>query len=324
MDSGADAGVLDAATDTPPIDSGPCESIDVAAENVQRPVDIIWTVDTSDSMDNDRRIVQDNLDEFATFITGTGIDFHVVMITCEDRGIEVNPLFTTDPRFLWVDRCVSSQSVFARTLDQHPNYVDHLRENAFTHIVGVTDDDDDLRAAEWIPMMEDALGHEFTFHAIASEAMPNPVPFLDPIPCTRSLFGDLPARRIGDRYYDAANDTGGHTFSICTDDWSGLFGTLAMTVAMSEPIPCIYVIPEPPAGMSFNPNQVNVSFAPEGGETATFPRADDESACGTEEAWHYDASDPPREIRLCPAACDAVNAGPGDFQVAFGCDTILI
>lgn len=173
-------------------------------------------------------------------------------------------------------------------------------------------------------MMETALGREFTFHAIASEAMPNPIPFADPIPCTRSLFGDLPARRIGDRYYDAANDTGGHTFSICTDDWSGLFDTLAMTVAMTEPIPCVYVIPEPPAGMSFNPNQVNVSFTPDGEDTATYPRAGDEAACGTEAAWHYDSSDPPTEIRLCPAACDAVNAGPGEFQVAFGCDTILI
>ena len=35
---------------------------------------------------------------------------HFSLAQMEDRGIDVNPLFSTDPRFLWVDRCVSSQS----------------------------------------------------------------------------------------------------------------------------------------------------------------------------------------------------------------------
>ncbi len=314
----------------PRTDGGPgtdafemCDGISSEAENLLAPVDIVLVVDSSDSMENDARAVQDNMDDFATYISASGVDFHVVMIS--DRGfVTPSSLFTSDPmRFLFVDRHVGSSDVFARAIDQFPVYEDFLRPDAITHIVGVTDDDDDMRAASFISMMEGLLGHDFTFHAIASEEAPNPIPYLDPIPCTRS-GGLLPAAAIGDRYYDAAAMTGGLTFSICTEDWSGLFDTLAMTVSVSEELPCAYDLPEPPAGMSFDRDRVNVEHTPEGGATTTFPRAADEASCGTGAAWYYDDADDPAQILLCPAACDTVTSGPGRVDVRLGCETLLI
>ena len=325
--SGVDAG--------PGVDSGPgrdagppgdanmdCEGLTADAENVLRPVDIIWIVDSSSSMENDARVVQDNLDDFADFIAATGIDFHMVLVS--DRGfVTPNPRFTSDPEhFLFVDRGVSSSAVFARALDQYPVYEPFLRADAITHMIGVTDDDDDMSGDAFVPMMEGLLGHPFTFHAIASEAVSSSIPFVPDIPCMRGI--SIPAAAIGERYYRAAELTTGLIFSICTDDWSGLFMTLAMTVAVSEAIPCVYDIPAAPTGMAFDRDRVNVEYTPDGAAPMSFPRAPDEGSCGMGNAWYYDDPASPTQILLCPTACTTVNTGAGSVDVRFGCDSILI
>lgn len=308
------------------VDSGPrtdgglmeCDGITAEAENLLAPVDIIWIVDSSDSMENDASAVQDNLDGFADYIAASGIDFHVVMVSAADF-VTPSSRFTSDPEhFLFIDRHVGSQDVFARALDQYPNYQHFLREMAITHMVGVTDDDDDMSASTFVSMMEALLGHEFTFHAIAAEEG-----FLG-LPCTRGGGVGIPAPAVGDRYFDAADMTGGLKFNICDSDWSALFSTLAETVAVSEELPCAYDLPEPPSGMTFDRDRVNVEHTPEGGGTEVFPRASDEAACGTERAWYYDDADAPTQLLLCPAACDAVTSGPGRVDVRLGCETLLI
>lgn len=318
-------GTVDASM--PPSDAfTTCESIANEAENLFAPVDLIWVVDSSGSMDNDRRVIQDNMEVFTSFIRTAGIDFHVVLVS--SGSIDPSPLFSSDPRFLFIDRGVGSQEVFARALDAFPSYMAHLRPDAITHIIGVTDDDDDIRAGTFISMMQGLLGHDFTFHAIASPEVPNPVPFLDPIPCTRpdDVVGvvPIPAAAVGEEYFDAATATGGLDFSICTDNWSALFSTLGMTVAVSEALPCAFALPEPPAGMAFNPDKVNVDHTPEAGSSATFPRTGSEAECAGDAAWHYDDASMPTQVLLCPAACDLVNATPGRVDIALGCDTLLI
>lgn len=302
-----------------------CAGEEATAMNAPAPIDVIWAVDSSSSMENDARIVQDNLDEFAAFIAATGVDYHVVFIS--DRGfVTPSPLFASDPEhFLFVDRSIGSQDVFTRILDQFPTYQSFLRPDAVTHVVGVTDDDDDMSAAAFIATMSGPshLGRAFTFHAIAGTLMTimiGPIP--TDVPCTRGL--DIPVMREGERYFDAARMTGGLELSICTDDWSGLFDDLAREVSVSVPLPCVYSIPAAPGGMTFNRDQVNVEHTPEGASApAVFPRAPDEASCsGT--SWYYDDATTPTEVRLCPEACAAVTAGPGTVAVRFGCDTLLI
>ena len=299
----------------PPTDSGPneCVGISAEAENALAPVDIIWVVDSSDSMRNDAETVQTNLDGFATAIAGSGVDYHVVFVS--DRSfVTPSPLFTSNPaQFRFIDRGVSSGSVFARALDQHPAYADFLRPNAITHVIGISDDDDDQSASAFVPMMEALVG-PFTFHAIAAEEE------AFGIACTRNF---IPAADIGERYFDAATATGGLQFSICTDDWSGLFNTLAMTVSVSEMLPCVFDIPEPPMGMTFDRDEVNVEHTPEGMAPMTFPRVPDGMGCSGR-AWYYDDPTTPSQILLCPMACDAVTGGPGRVDIRLGCATLFI
>jgi hypothetical protein len=198
-------------------------------------------------------------------------------------------------------------------------------------VIGVTDDDENMNASTFISMMNALLGHDFTYHAIASP--PGECNDLCPFGCSAcppdaegcGRSGDfLPAAAPGEEHWAAASATGGLTFSICTSDWSGLFDTLAATVAVAEELPCVYDIPEPPAGMSFDRDQVNVEHTPSGGAVTRFPRVDSAAACGTSTAWHYDDATMPTAIVLCPAACTAVTSGPGMLQVRLGCATLLI
>jgi hypothetical protein len=239
--------------------------------------------------------------------------------------------FGTDPRFLFVDRSVGSNDAFDRVIEQFPTYSAHLRPMATTHVIGVTDDDENMAASTFITMMNGLLGHSFTYHAIASP--PGECNSLCILGCSTCPSGAegcgrsgelLPAAAPGEQHYAAAAATTGRTFSICTTDWSGLFDTLAMTVAVSMPIPCAFLIPDPPMGMTFDRDQVNVDHMPMGGATARFPRVDGEGACGTNTAWYYDDPAAPTTILLCPAACTAVTAGPGTVTVALGCATLLI
>jgi hypothetical protein len=299
-------------------------------DNLTAPVDIIWVVDSSDSMENDASTVQSNLDGFATYIESMSIDFHVVLIS--DRGfVTPSARFSSDPRFLFVDRSVGSNDAFDRVLDQFPMYMAHLRPTATTHVIGVTDDDENMGASTFISMMNTLLGHDFTYHAIASP--PGECNSLCPFGCSAcppdaegcGRSGDfLPAAAPGEEHWAAAAATGGMTFSICTNDWSGLFDTLAMTVAVAEELPCVYEIPDPPMGMSFDRDLVNVDHTPSGGSATRFPRVNDAAACGSTAAWHYDDAAMPSAIVLCPAACTAVTAGPGMLSVELGCATLLI
>jgi hypothetical protein len=207
----------------------------------------------------------------------------------------------------------------------------HLRPTATTHIIGVTDDEEDMAAGTFISTMMGLLGHAFTYHAIASP--PGECNSLCPFGCSTCVSGAegcgrpgdfVPAAAPGEQHWAAAAATGGLTFSICTSNWSALFDTLAMTVAVAEILPCVFAIPDPPAGMSFDRDAVNVEHTPMSTGTLTrFPRVNDAGSCGTTVAWHYDDAADPTAIVLCPAACTAVTAGPGMVQVRLGCATLL-
>jgi hypothetical protein len=163
-------------------------------------------------------------------------------------------------------------------------------------------------------------------HAIASPPGAEPPPSDgdddddDDSGCT-GPNGDAAAPGV--EHYRAAELTEGLQFSICTEDWSGLFGELAREVGASAPLPCELGVPQPEAGATLDPMLVNVLFtAPGATDEVAFPRVDGASACGQRSAWYYDDPAAPATIQLCPAACDVVAEG-GALDVALGCSTVL-
>ncbi|MFK7985650.1 MAG: hypothetical protein AB8I08_06430 [Sandaracinaceae bacterium] len=85
LDSGRDAFV-------PPIDVGPldpdaaCASAVVEAEAVRQPVDIIWVVDNSRSMQPAIEQVQAGLNNFAALLTAGDVDYRVIMLSLRGQG----------------------------------------------------------------------------------------------------------------------------------------------------------------------------------------------------------------------------------------------
>ena len=95
---GRDSGVTDVAADSsdvlvtpdiPMVDMSAdttCASTDVVAEVDNAPVDIIWVVDNSTSMEPAIREVQAGLNDFAVRVASSGLDYRVIMLSLRGMG----------------------------------------------------------------------------------------------------------------------------------------------------------------------------------------------------------------------------------------------
>jgi hypothetical protein len=294
------------------------------------PVDIIWIIDNSGSMSEEASLVQDQMNGFASSIYASGIDYRVIVISAGDFVNVPAPLGTDAEHFLRVAADVQSHNAFDVLLAQYPTYSPFMRAGSAVHIVVVTDDESDMGASDFRSRMEANLSRSFTFHAIASEDTDH----CDPVFCIIRTPGCAgphgEAADIGRVYYELAMATGGQTHSICAADWSPLFTRVRDSVVSSASIPCVYELPDPPEGETFDPMKVNVTFTSGAGVETTLPRAIDEARCTSaagvpERAWFYDDTEAPTRILMCPAACDLVESdGTGQVVIILGCDTGMI
>lgn len=294
------------------------------------PADIVWVVDTSGSMSDEAARVQENMQTFATQIGSVGIDWHVVMISTQ-AFVNVPEPLASDPRYLLLDRDVSSNEPLQALLDEFPRYSGFLRRGALLHFVAVTDDESNLSWESFRDQMRRNIGRNFVFHTISSElAGPPSFMYPDGQPCTTSSgFPPEGAAAPGIEYWDLAAATGGLTFSICTPaaEWSALFDRLTAAIAVPMTIPCEYAIPDPPPGETLDFGLVNVRFETSpGGASQVFPYVGtpDGADCSTA-GWYYDDTDAPTRIILCPNACTVVSGAPeGRVDVELGCETTII
>ncbi len=162
----------DAASDAgPPEDGGACATATVEAEVGRLPVDIVWVVDNSTSMMPAIEAVRDGLDDFASLVAGSGLDYRVILLSLKGRGLVdrggrrrygiciPRPLAGDDacgdgPRFFHVDVDVRSTQQVEQvlgTLAQSSGYAEGesrggapwrrlLRPDATKSFVFVTDD----------------------------------------------------------------------------------------------------------------------------------------------------------------------------------------
>lgn len=301
-------------------DGGSCAAKSFSAEPSIAPVDIIWVVDSSGSMDNEAKRVQDNLNGFSTAMGKAGIDYHVVMIT-SSAFVTVPPPLGTSPNYKFIDRMVNSNEPLQVLLDEFPKYSSFLRPLAVTHFVGVTDDESDpLTAPDFYSQMLTKLGHKFKFHAIASEKVAPT--FTNPEgACQTTAFPPEGAAAPGIQYYKLADATGGLKFSICTSDWSKLFADLTAEVAVAAKLPCVFTLPVPDMG-TIDPGKVNVNYTKGSGGTTTLVYVGSKEGCTSAGGWYYDDPAKPTKAILCDASCTTVSADKGGkIDVALGCAT---
>lgn len=161
----------------------------------------------------------------------------------------------------------------------------------------------------------------YTFDAIYGWGDPN-----DPdIRCTYPDSSSPPS--AGPTYTSLVLRTGGVRAQLCdgTAAWGPFFDAVATAVAQTSRIDCTLPIPEPPTGMTFQRDLINV-WLDTGGGPARLAMVTDESACTATGGWYYDDDVNPTMVVLCPASCDELQAAGSETRsvdVQFGCTTIV-
>ncbi|MET0283753.1 MAG: vWA domain-containing protein [Polyangiales bacterium] len=305
-----DAARPDAGSTKPPPDEPmeeECAAIEKTTPAGRTAVDVIFVIDTSGSMSDERDKVRANLAAFMADFESTPADMHVVVVT------EGDPASATVDRskYRFVNARVDSKLLYTVAGATLPLYADSLRPNAVTHMIFISDDNDIFPGDAFKAAMEDTLGHPFTFHAIVGTPQGG---------CSGLSFGGA----IGTNYTSLAEATGGMNLEICTEDYSEVFGQLKNGIVDGVPLPCDYTLAEAQGG-DFDATKVQMVHTPEGGEPSQFPKASSREACGDKPGWHYDDETNPTTVNLCPAACEAVRTG-GTIQIVLGCppDIVLI
>ncbi len=319
-------------------------------------IDIVWVVDSSQSMFDEQKRISMNLAAFANAITSANLDVSISMVSqspsltgavaiplpgiCADfppDPLTGNP-FQMDPRYHFVQQYVNSEEPLEIAMSAYPRYSMFLRPGSMVHFIIVTDDEarymggtPDGRAMRFQADMMQRLGRPFRVHTISS---PGPTPCsatnceLDPslgIACV-FIAASCQAANSGLTYYSLARMTNGLTASICESDWTGVFKAFQENIIKSAPLPCDYTIPPPPKGETLDYKKVNVAYTPAGSTAEEqLGKVEGMAGCGDRFGWFYDKAENqmPGKVLLCPAACSKVAAG-GTMNVVYGCNTVVL
>ncbi|MFV8750530.1 hypothetical protein ACNOYE_08250 [Nannocystaceae bacterium ST9] len=311
-----------------------CAAVSETAQNQYAPVDIIFAIDTSGSMSDEKNFVQQNMNIFSQQIFLANIDHHVVMIADQSPdGPCINvplgsgqcPDDSAPPEYLHVVDVVGSSDSLERILATAPQWAASIRPNSVKHLVVVSDDESAMDAATFDAAFKalDPAYADYFFHAIVAFEAPNPLECLGGADCCSSL---IPlSDGVGQVYLDLVQLTGGVAGDLCDQQFGPVFTQIAQSVQTTVPLACEWDIPEPPEGESFDPTKVNVALELDGVPEDVY-YVESEAACNGGDGWYYfpDALTP-QTIRICPATCTRVqDATQASVDILFGCDTVPV
>ncbi len=310
---------------------GGCEELIDEADLGPRPQDIIFAVDTSGSMIQEAGFVQQQMNSFSIQIDAGQVDAHIILLAeypfLISPGICIDPPLgsggcpdadSNPPKFLHVpDSDIASTDALQRIIELYPGYGPLLRPNALTHVVVVSDDNSAMSAADFTSQfsaLSDNLGN-FVFHGIVSS--------LDPDGAACGSCCALGASQ-GTVYQELIASTGGVEGNLCDQEFQPVFGAVAQQVIGGASLACSYQIPEPPAGETFDRDEVNVEFEDSDGIPFSVGRVDAQADCGSvSQGWYYDDPLDPSRIIVCPQTCETIRSfEAGKVAIKFGCQTI--
>ncbi len=222
---------------------------DVVVQQMPDKVDVLWIVDNSGSMSQEQEKIATQFDAFAQFFIGSGLDWHMGVITTDAEdglqngllrqvaGIHYLSADTPHPQEIFaqmarVGTWGSSDEMGLQTMwnavtlasPQHQTWnAGFLRDDASLHIVIVGDEDDqsDRSTVEYGSMLHTLKPNAdtpVTFNAIVGPK---------PTGC-RGATGDAAP---GYRFIEVAQDVGGQIYSICQDDWVPVLQALGLAAA---------------------------------------------------------------------------------------------
>jgi hypothetical protein len=93
----------------------------------------------------------------------------------------------------------------------------------------------------------------------------------------------------------------------------------ALNNISNRDLACEYQIPEPPAGMKLDTDEVQVIYTPASGDPEEVPSVGSLLDCASSKngGWYYDIPGDPSKIKVCPCTCARFQAGHVDVRL--GC-----
>jgi hypothetical protein len=328
------------------IDAGTEVCVQDSAETTLtlKPIDIIFTVDTSGSMDQEIAGVQSNINQnFAKVIGDSGIDYRVILISNDEVCVQgmLNPSGCgghTPPTFYWVDYQIGSHDTWCAILDTYPYWGYLLRADAFKVFVTITDDNPNCLSGGTLYLPNAASASSFdaalmaldpvqfgsasdrhyTYHSLVAlaENTPATAAYAPTDPLVTAECPTAASNGLG--YQELSQMTEGLRFPVCEgNNFDAVFQEIAKGIVDSSAVACEFVIPEmSPDGKEIVRDTVEVAYVKgDGSATVKFAHVTSEAECATE-AFFIDGD----IVRLCPSACDAIKQDPmAQVQVLFGC-----
>jgi hypothetical protein len=329
-DGASPPGTIDAAApriDAPP--PPPCASIEVDADVISRPIDIIVVVDTSPTMGPAVAQVEATINgAFASVIEAAGVDYRVILLA---SGVTIGPPLSTSGRLYTYDVATGSGNAYAVVGSTYGTWAGALRPDALKVFLWFTDSssgegpgqgavfDATLLATD--PVQFGTAGaRNYLLHSIIGlvENSPPVAPWLpgDPVQSATCAGGGFPTGP-GEGFQELSVLTGGLRFPICQFAYfDAVFQTLADAVISGAAVPCEFDLPAPPPGETLDLESIELVYT-SGGSMETLTQVMHVGQCF--DGGFFVEGD---RIRLCPGTCTRVSADPAaEIDIRFDCAT---
>jgi hypothetical protein len=288
--------------------------LNLKEEKVGGKVDVIWWIDTSGSMSQESKYLNQNINSFATFIQAANIDFRMILVG-NGFGICVQPPLggagcSNGPQFMHVKQTIGSKNGNQILVSSYPQWKNFLRADATKNFVAVTDDDSTQSAAWFEQQMVAAdpvqfkispdVPFGFVYHSIVAYESKADCPTI---------------AKKGEVYLQLTAKTGGAKFKVCDTNWAPMFAALAKSVVQTAKPGCEYKIPFP---NNVVPNPaIGLSYVAKD-DLFAVPKAENNLCPFNGVGFTIDDPVTPSKITLCNASCDLLKGG-GNLQFDFGC-----
>lgn len=299
------------------------------------PVDLIFAIDQSESMDGEIIQVKKNINKLTDLLSATKLDYQVVMIArpgLDAYGVCIPPPLGNEgcgdnlPRFKRSAQEILSNDallMYIRTYDSTDpllNWSKYIRYNSLKAFIPVTDDNatQPPPAPYWQSFDREMLGRgdgtfgsvedrNYAFYPIIGASLGDPA-----VKCSTEVVSN------GPEYLELTKLTGGRHFPVCATDYGPTFASMADEIVGR--VVCSLPLPAPPAGEMLDPARVNVAHVSSTGTTTDFVKDESKPCKEGANGWQYNASK--TKILLCGDACKAARADAGGrVDVVFGCKT---
>ncbi|MFH1469033.1 MAG: choice-of-anchor D domain-containing protein [Pseudomonadota bacterium] len=199
------------------------------------PVDLLFAVDQSGSMDDDQRSLASNFSTFITRLSAFTEDWHVMVVNDDDGCNLTNGyLTTTTPNYQttfsnavsrgggrWTEALLTVTSTAVENTDSGECNQGFMRSDALLHII-VVSDEPEQSASSWSTYVAQIQAKKGSTANVKISAIAGDYP------------GGCGTADAGVGYYEAVQATGGEFLSICSN-WSAMVEDLAdASIQLSE------------------------------------------------------------------------------------------